>query len=661
MKSLVAVLSLLLLVPLSCAQETVDHSTALKVIPWTMRYDFPGKCSPSQRMTLISGTWGSNDYVCGLTNNWVATASSGGASPAGNDGDVQVKAGTALGAAPMNCAGGNCTIGTRVLAQGSDGYVDPLLAVKAPNQNVIYASTSCGGATNCVTVKADTKWVSDATSTNTSQTVTCPNNDCNFVAGDVGKVVFGTADVLAGAVHVPIGTISAVNGAQSITVSVAATASHTANLVLVWGSDDTAALDTLSTTVGTACAMGIFPAGYMITKHGQFKSQSGCKGAGLSVYAGPAWRGQGINASWIIPTPDFDFTTCTGGVSTTACFFGTNAGELSSFTIWGGGALLGGTQAKNLVEIGNACRVTLVDFEGFAANTSSLVGLSWHSSSGVMYSGGVIQFGSTQFKAEANQTISIGNYYYGTFGPALQVGQGGIGTLMSIADYFQGCSASSYTTAVTTEAQFHNVFIAPNSGCTAINTTGGVVTLSDNSRINVLNASGVTGIVALSGAKVYMQNSTITGGSGASPLNTNSTGNLYDQGGMTFVATSGAIGANVVGPVFGSASITGTAFTTTGFALTSGWDTSTKTSASGNAQKLTYLITLAGTPTTGAVATVTFPNTFLVAPICTHSEGGTQLLTNVTLGTPSTTSVTVTYTGTLTAANTIQQVLSCSN
>jgi len=108
------------------AQETVDHSSALKVIPWTMRYDFPGKCAPSQRMTLITGSYGSNDYVCGLTNNWIQiTGGGGGGAPTGAAGGglsgTYPNPGVAGFAAGVGTLTGPATSGTISPTPGANG------------------------------------------------------------------------------------------------------------------------------------------------------------------------------------------------------------------------------------------------------------------------------------------------------------------------------------------------------------------------------------------------------------------------------------------------------------------------------------------------------------------------------------------------------------
>jgi hypothetical protein len=72
------IISILLCCAALVAQETVDHANAVKVLPWTMRPDFPGICVAGQRMTLTSGSYGSNDYVCGTHNNWISVGVSSG-------------------------------------------------------------------------------------------------------------------------------------------------------------------------------------------------------------------------------------------------------------------------------------------------------------------------------------------------------------------------------------------------------------------------------------------------------------------------------------------------------------------------------------------------------------------------------------------------------
>jgi hypothetical protein len=62
------------------AQQTVDNSTAARVLPYPVRTYFPGACVYGEMMIYSPGTAGANTYVCGATNNWVSDGG-GGADP----------------------------------------------------------------------------------------------------------------------------------------------------------------------------------------------------------------------------------------------------------------------------------------------------------------------------------------------------------------------------------------------------------------------------------------------------------------------------------------------------------------------------------------------------------------------------------------------------
>lgn len=118
MKSLKLLPLLLLSLPLF-AQQTIDYSNALSVIPWTVRSTLPGVCTYGQRLTLTTGTIGSNNYVCGLTNNWVVD---GGSSSGGTGGVYCVGTGTNSITCPGNPVPASYTTGMTVslLAGGSN-------------------------------------------------------------------------------------------------------------------------------------------------------------------------------------------------------------------------------------------------------------------------------------------------------------------------------------------------------------------------------------------------------------------------------------------------------------------------------------------------------------------------------------------------------------
>jgi hypothetical protein len=146
------------------------------------------------------------------------------------------------GTVTITCSG--CTInGGSTLSvtsnQSADLYSDGLNYAAAvggggagggalANQTTWAVSRNCGAQVNCSQIKADGRYVVDATSTSTT-TVTCPNNDCNFSAGDVGKTVwattqgtgFGIGFLIYTTYVCPVTTIATVNSAQSITLNLA--------------------------------------------------------------------------------------------------------------------------------------------------------------------------------------------------------------------------------------------------------------------------------------------------------------------------------------------------------------------------------------------------------------------------------------------------------
>jgi hypothetical protein len=144
-------------------------------------------------------------------------------------------------------------------------------------------------------------------------------------------------------------------------------------------------------------------------------------------------------------------------------------------------------------------------------------------------------------------------------------------------------------------------------------------------------------------------------------LVTSATDKFFDDGGNTFV--QGTLANSIAaGTLFGSLSATGNALVIGNVVLTSGWGTSTVTSASGDSHRMRFTITVAGTPAAGPVVTVTFPTAYpFIAPASCGIQqvGGTFTLTNPAVGIPTTTTVAITFTGTPVAAQVYTYDLSC--
>lgn len=109
--------------------------------------------------------------------------------------------------------------------------------------------------------KGDAKKVTDGAQTNGSATVTSAT--ANFTQADVGKTIWGTLS--AGNLVMSARTITAVNSSTSITVSSSNSATWS-NVILVWGTNDTAAIQAACTAARAARPLGLVtvpPGGYI--------------------------------------------------------------------------------------------------------------------------------------------------------------------------------------------------------------------------------------------------------------------------------------------------------------------------------------------------------------------------------------------------------------
>jgi hypothetical protein len=192
---------------------------------------------------------------------------------------------------------------------------------------------------------------------NTSHTITFPNNDCPTNA-PLGAIIFGTTFAStfsgAGSLIIAQGTITGVCNVGSGTLTASAAAgsdciSGAGTLCsITWGTDQTSNLATFATDVisDPNCAVGILPAGVFLVQSGFANDipANSCAAATGSNFQGPAFTG--IGPYWasttIVPTPNFDTTpgsgnSCDGGVTQTACFFSTPAAIIANFGISGNG------------------------------------------------------------------------------------------------------------------------------------------------------------------------------------------------------------------------------------------------------------------------------------------------------------------------------------
>lgn len=553
----------------------------------------------------------------------------------------------------------------------------------APNMSGIYVSQNCGTQTNCFQVIGDGKIVTDATMTASSATVTTTTSDTPFacpgssypcstpgVGSDVGKIEWGTydcSDTTAApcTVNCPQGTISSITNAHSVVLSIACTNSSVGGTdsVLVWGSDDeaqlvaaTAALVSAVTTGGISSNLYL-PCANILTSVTPFNLASG------SVSLAYGISGCGGGGTMIIPTPKMN---CTGGAGK-GCLINDGllhvethggyqpAGHFRDILFYGGGtnvkdaaatltANTAGIQINYFTELENVWVVGWLWGSG-----TNVYGIS--NFGGTMIDSGSYAGGTTSCTSQG-ATNTDANFHGGSCGGSNAQGLLiGTGITSTFGVYFNLNRATSTVVSNAAGTWFSHGDSLDGAYTSA---TGGKAYLTGTS---LNQAGGGASTLTVTGGVVHLQNVFFTATGGA--IN-QSGGTIYDDCGNGPLPGTTPVITNL----FGSCSVTGTTQIAGNIGFTTNWGTGTAASATaGDSHSEIFTITLAGTTTSPALATITFPTPFLAAPTnCIPTAvGGTDasLLTSLVVGTPSKTSVTLTYSGTLTAGNTIIQGLIC--
>lgn len=190
-----------------------------------------------------------------------------------------------------------------------------------------------GGSTGVVNVldhgaTGDGRQVVDAVTTEDDTTVTSATASFDS-ARDVGKLVWGSKRIggpVGNPLAVPLGTIVSVTNATTIEVSVAAVSSET-GVSLVWGTDDTAALQAAFALAFDQARPGpkpeiYLPAGMFI--YGELIADWRT----ADRFGVPAIRGSGSETTTLVYRPDFDFGTVVVG---SGMFVATSADSVSHY------------------------------------------------------------------------------------------------------------------------------------------------------------------------------------------------------------------------------------------------------------------------------------------------------------------------------------------
>jgi len=554
-----------------------------------------------------------------------------------------------------------------------------------PNSNSWFANPNCGTQTNCTTIKDDAHWVNDATFTNTSGVVTAP--DGNFTGSDIygrvrmktGQKCFGTSNFINGTLYIAEGTISSINSATSATCSATSSSNATANAIFVWGDLDTSAAGSCATPalLVTAWQSALannaalrLPGGAMLVECGPFQDAgSNTRVTGDTIF--------GENQTYIIPTPNYDLTATNNlGGNTGLFFYHTNLNQLylpnedvlQDFTIWCGGnsSFASAQSSVNFMYLQRAFLKNITAWGCGSGDISGIIGLNFVGPDTII-AGLFYNFGGTTCQTSnsgENQTVTFTGQGYCAGGQhSLTIGPGSI---VNSTMTFYGPGASSSATILVSAGGIFNSFGDIIDGeSTVVIDNSGTVNLYGSQMYESSVAPTFGLVYARAGSSHFFQGSifnlTATGGVilGGAGL----TGFHTDGGANKLLGATGAPCLSSSCTLTGSASITGTTVTAAKLVLSANYGTSAAVSVPvGQTQAIAFTITN-GTAATGANPTITytFPPPYFVAPFwCTATQvGGTNPVLPLTSGTPSTTSVVFTVTGTPTANDTELMQVQC--
>lgn len=244
------------------------------------------------------------------------------------------------GANPVTSNPTICTTGQTFFNTTTSQF---LLCVAPNTLTTAAGSPATGIDATLFGVVPDGHWVSDASTTNTSNIVTCPNSDCNFTTtAKAGQVIFGTAGL---GIVLPQTTIQSVDSATQIHTVGNATVTGTANVILTWGSDNTTAMQNAYNALFTSGQCAPNPIPRLMLPSGLILIQSGigptanlpasCNPGVMNADAtGLTVVGQGIHSTNIVFTPNFNYNSAV--CAATGCLFGGEITAMRDFRVWGG-------------------------------------------------------------------------------------------------------------------------------------------------------------------------------------------------------------------------------------------------------------------------------------------------------------------------------------
>lgn len=410
--------------------------------------------------------------------------------------------------------------------------------------------------------------VTDATYTNVSATVTCPNSDCNFTSANVGMLVKGTnrqgdTGVLTTPTQscFPSGTtIQTFNNANSVTLSQANTCGNvTAVGNFAWGNDDTTPLTNAWNAASALCGVLVLPAGgKAFVNAGLFNTTSPCSNGGgpvaARIIATVTALGTGPS-TYLIPLTGFPASSCNGPNGGGVICFGAGAGALSNFSIDGMGETALGAGFNGKIGVSPAVifnsnpQLVNMELSAWGTTTSAFLGEQIPNTAS---SGQVINvqndgfgFNNCQFSSSGvAQTIVIGSFCAVGGGINLQI-SGLVSSTNSIYGFNNSTTVDQVVVqsgGVLTSTQDSYPYQTGGANRAAIQCFGGSIFLNQATINNT--TSGGLAISNFSGAcDIHVKQSTVAATTPVDLVNVSATGKFYDEGGNKFTGGPFAVAA----------------------------------------------------------------------------------------------------------------------
>lgn len=468
-----------------------------------------------------------------------------------------------------------------------------------------------------------------------STTIVCPT--ATFTGADVGKTEW-VMDQNGNVLSVPQGTISSVTDTTHIVVSLAATRNLTvANSgLLIWGTNDDAALHTGWTAAVAACQTLVFPQGMALVSTAQFQTYSGCAGSGN--FNQPAVHGQGKQSTFLVPVPNFDFTNCNP-----ACFMGGIFEIVGGFAIWGTGYSPAAGNGQVLAE-NNSGFFTDMDFSLWCQTCIGSLGVKMVGPGAQAQFGGSEYFGATTIYIQDSANGPNGLINFVGFGSNVGI-EVNVGVAESLNNTFGGASNTILVDAgATLDSRNDAIYITSAQG-------GGPISVTGRLNVDHMQTGGFsptiiqsTGVVTAQNTPYLITNADTSYSGGSYPGNGN---HIYN--GSWLIENTGGIFKDL-----GGNSYAGTAYTPKSptFVQTN----NNRVSGSGTTSALSFPITNAGDTVLvlsswiGSAVASTAPTDTMGN---TYTQIGADQTTTATFGTARRTALWYTKTTSTSGADTI--------